>query len=159
MVYDFDGNLWIGINDFNIGEGGLIRFNGHNWDVYKPSRFGFSHDSVYSLDVDSHGNLYVGTADGLTKFDGSTWMILNPANSEIPSGGVISILVDDQDVGGDVLDDPGRGQQLGVAASTLRVHVQDLRRGQLPDVELADAKRVSARAARRDIERTVTEQM
>ncbi len=66
IAIDGSGNKWIGTND-----GGLVRFDGTNWDVYNTSNSGLPDNSVLSIAIDGSGNKWIGTAGGgLARFDG-----------------------------------------------------------------------------------------
>ncbi|MBF0545357.1 MAG: carboxypeptidase regulatory-like domain-containing protein [Candidatus Riflebacteria bacterium] len=114
LVFDGSGNLYAG-GDFTQTTGGssqyfLAMWNGSSW----TSTFGNTNSglksSVYSLAIDSSGNLYAGghfaqtfdastTLNGLGKWDGSSWSDLG-ANST----GVYSLNIIDSNLfaGGDI---------------------------------------------------------
>ncbi len=70
MVEDANGYLWIGTNG-----GGLARFDGREFKVYTTLDGLFS-NTVTSLLLDVHQNLWVVHPRGITKFDGYTFKII-----------------------------------------------------------------------------------
>lgn len=77
-----DGSLWIG----TYNEGFYI----NKATVYSHSLSGFT---VYSIEEDQSGNVWMGTSNGLLKWDGISWTnISNTAG--LPSGSVTSLFVD-----------------------------------------------------------------
>ena len=58
------------------------------WMVYNIGNTGLPDDDVRSLTVDSYGNVWIGTYEGLAKFDGEKWTVYNTGNSGLPSNRV-----------------------------------------------------------------------
>jgi ligand-binding sensor domain-containing protein len=52
-------------------------------------------DWVTALTIDSSGIKWIGTNNGLARFDGTDWTIFNTSNSEMPSDVVSAITIDD----------------------------------------------------------------
>jgi ligand-binding sensor domain-containing protein len=77
-----DGSLWVG----TYNEGFYI----NEATVYSHSPSGFT---VYSFEEDQSGNVWMGTSNGLLKWDGISWTnISNTAG--LPAGSVTSLCVD-----------------------------------------------------------------
>ncbi len=66
--------LWIGTAD-----SGLIKLNKitREYSTYNLKDFGFNYNQVMSILVDKHGNKWIGTSDGLIKFDGTNWALVD----------------------------------------------------------------------------------
>jgi signal transduction histidine kinase len=75
MVEDGNGYLWLGTNG-----GGLARFDGREFKVY-TTLDGLLSNTVSSLLLDSHQNLWVVHARGVTKFDGRTFKKIHSPSS------------------------------------------------------------------------------
>ena len=61
--------------------------------IWNPSNV-LPGQNVKSLAQDSEGNHWIGTEEGLVKFDGNTWQVYDTTNSDIPGNGVEFIFVD-----------------------------------------------------------------
>jgi len=64
------------------------------WTVYNTDNSGLPPDQVTALLFDDQGILWVGTRDGLAKFDGETWMVYNRVNSGLPDNFIWILLID-----------------------------------------------------------------
>ncbi|MCS7054098.1 MAG: T9SS type A sorting domain-containing protein, partial [Ignavibacterium sp.] len=58
LAIDAQGNKWIGTY------GGLAKFDGTNWTVYKTSNSGLPNNEVRALAIDALGNKWIGTGGG-----------------------------------------------------------------------------------------------
>jgi ligand-binding sensor domain-containing protein len=75
--------------------GGLAKFDGTNWTVYKYRNSLLPSDTVYAIAIDGGGNIWIGTRRGLAKFDGvKTWIVYDTSNSGLPSNDVRAIAID-----------------------------------------------------------------
>ena len=63
-----DGSVWV-VTDL----GDLAHFDGTNWTDYNTSNSNLSSDPQ-SVNIDSNGNIWVGTKTGLSEFDGSSFV-------------------------------------------------------------------------------------
>ena len=75
---DEDGTLWI------VTYGGGVNIYDPAEDAYEwlfPTETGLPANDVYGLLEDSQGNIWVGTSEGVAKFDGRTWETFIPGNS------------------------------------------------------------------------------
>lgn len=89
-----DGNyIWAG------GERGLMRVNTLNDEriFYDKLNSGLPNNFVRSLSVDASGNKWIGTDEGLVKYDGTSWTIFTTSNSGLPSDKVLSLAIDSSD--------------------------------------------------------------
>ena len=80
MPIETDGaTIWLGM----FGYGVLVydRLTGELTDTYRFSRGGptISSNDVYSLHIDTQGDLWVGTSEGADRYDGSTWSHIQPS--------------------------------------------------------------------------------
>lgn len=79
-----DGVLWIG------STAGLSKFENGIWTNYY-----FPSSTVYSIETDNYGSLWVGSAqNGLYKFHNNTWINYNTSNSGLSSNYISDILFD-----------------------------------------------------------------
>jgi len=63
--------------------------------VYTTDNSDLPDNSIQSLAVDPHGNIWVGTfGGGLAEFDGRDWTVYNPLNSGLPYNWVQALAVD-----------------------------------------------------------------
>ncbi len=103
IYIDGDGIVWVG------GEySGLYRFDGDEWQ----SISGLPDNEVHSIIMDNDANLWVGTHQGLAKFDGNAWAVYDTLNSDIPSNIVPSLAFDNDGslwVGTAKMGNVGRG--------------------------------------------------
>ena len=81
LFFDSSGNLWI------VGGGlfgcSVCRYDGTNWtDFDDPA---FPDRRAYCVEEDDLGNIWIGTAGGLLKYDGNSFTLLNTNNSPLPS--------------------------------------------------------------------------
>ena len=75
---DEDGTLWI------VTSGGGVSIYDHAEETYRylfPTETGLPANDVYALLEDSQGNIWVGTSEGVAKFDGRRWETFTPDNS------------------------------------------------------------------------------
>lgn len=103
IVPDSLGNVWVGTSGLYADDNpGLVKFDGKNWTVYDTSNSDIPDKSVYGLDIDDQGNIWLGTyvrknvyqpSGSLAKFDGENWTVYRPENSELPDGGIRAIHV------------------------------------------------------------------
>jgi hypothetical protein len=87
FVIDGNLNTWMG----TFYEG-FVKYDEHNWDHI------FSNYCVWDVAFDSYSNKWVGTVDGLVKYDGFNTTRYNTANSGITFNHVSSVAVDHNDI-------------------------------------------------------------
>jgi hypothetical protein len=81
MTVDAQNNLWVG------SEYGLRKFvsgNNSSFTLYDPSNSPLPSGYILDLEADPSGGIWIGTAAGLVRFDGTTWVIYNQANTGMP---------------------------------------------------------------------------
>lgn len=70
------GKIWVGLE-----KNGVLSFDGENWQLY-TKKDGLPSDEIFSLTVDAQDNLWVGTWEGVAKFDGSNWSVPYQAEND-----------------------------------------------------------------------------
>lgn len=70
IVVDHAGIVWVGME-----KGGIARFDGKTWRVYKTID-GLPSDWIYGLFVDDENFIWAATFNGVAKFDGNRWNTL-----------------------------------------------------------------------------------
>ncbi len=66
----------------------------HKLDIWQVER-GLPHNSIYAITQDRQGYLWLGTKDGLVRFDGVRFTVFNKENSPLQSNNIRALLVDD----------------------------------------------------------------
>lgn len=67
IAADADGNIWTGGNGAN--ELGVLKFDGSIWTNYNTSNSGLVNNHITAIAIDSNGNKWFGTTDGVSKFE------------------------------------------------------------------------------------------
>jgi len=86
-----EGNyLWIGTT------GGIVKLHKQTGqtEFFNKSNSGLPDNNVNVITVDGEGNKWIGTGDGLAKFDGVSWTVYNTSNSGLPTDYVRTIEID-----------------------------------------------------------------
>jgi len=100
LITDSSGALWIGTirsGSFGVGDlGGLARFDGSSWTVYRMENSALPNNNITSLAKASNGTIWVGTFNGLLRINGSVWDVYTATNSELPDNAINSLTVDSQ---------------------------------------------------------------
>ncbi|MFA5803444.1 MAG: FISUMP domain-containing protein [Melioribacteraceae bacterium] len=65
-----------------------------NWTVYNTTNSSLPHNSIKTIAVDNAGIKWIGTENGLAKYDGTNWTVYTTANSSLPYNYVSSIAID-----------------------------------------------------------------
>jgi len=92
IAFDHLGNTWIG-----TFKQGLIKYNAEGIVVFNSTNSIISSTAVINdIAVDSKNNIWIG-ADGLYKYDGSSFKVYNTANKTIPEDYVPSVAIDSKD--------------------------------------------------------------
>lgn len=63
------GKIWVGTE-----KNGLLSFDGKEWHLY-TTRDGLPSNEIYRLTIDAQDNVWVGTWEGVAKFDGTNWSV------------------------------------------------------------------------------------
>ena len=91
IATDADNNIWFGTNG-----AGVVKYKGGSWTYYKndPKLSNtISSNYIYSITIDSNGNKWIGTANGVCKFDGQNWVSYKVENG-LAENHVYSIAID-----------------------------------------------------------------
>lgn len=86
LAVDQDGNLWAGLyTNSNIGntEGGIVKFDGTSWTHFSQENGDNVGVDLRDLHVDSNGDLWIASVQGVHKYDGSTFTEV-VAEADIP---------------------------------------------------------------------------
>jgi hypothetical protein len=67
IVVDHDGGVWVGME-----KGGIARYNGSAWRVFKTED-GLPSDWIYGLFADDQNAIWAATFKGVARFDGNKW--------------------------------------------------------------------------------------
>jgi frataxin-like iron-binding protein CyaY len=92
LIYDLDenlnSNLLISSGAQGSWQGGLgILKTANSTDVFRTPTYPIASNNLSSSLVDSSGNIWIGTDNGLSKYDvlGNSWITYNLSNSTLPS--------------------------------------------------------------------------
>lgn len=66
-------------------------FGQNQWQVFNSSNSGLPDNVIRCLAKDAQGNVWIGTDNGLAKFDGSTFTVIDSSNSDLPVNQIRSI--------------------------------------------------------------------
>ena len=82
--------LWIATN------GGLVRLNKNTLESewYGSINSGLPSNSVYAVRIDKNGNKWIGTSQGLVKYDNEKWVVYDTSNSALFNHRIIAIAID-----------------------------------------------------------------
>lgn len=69
----------------------LYGFSQNQWQVFNTSNSTIPENVIRCLAKDAQGNVWVGTDNGLAKFDGSTFTTIDSSNSDLPVNQIRSI--------------------------------------------------------------------
>lgn len=61
------------------------------WRTYNKGNSLLPNDQVQAISIDSEAATWVGTADGLARFDGCSWLVYDTINSAIPSNFITAL--------------------------------------------------------------------
>ena len=89
---EVDGNfIWVATSG-----GGLVKIEKSDGSptFYNKINSDLPSNEVACIAIDGSGNKWIGTRDGLAKFDGSNWTIYNKSNSGLPDNNVHCIVID-----------------------------------------------------------------
>ena len=63
-------------------------------DCLQHFKFRFPHNIITAIAIDREGNKWIGTYNGLAKFDGVNWTVYNTSNSGLPGDYITAIAID-----------------------------------------------------------------
>ncbi|HLN53660.1 MAG TPA: two-component regulator propeller domain-containing protein [Lentimicrobium sp.] len=93
MATDASGNLWFGYGRGYQSTYGLGKFNGSESVFYKTSNSEMPDNVVNSISI-IENIIWVGTNNGIARFDGTDWLVLNMQNSYLTGNRIYDIDID-----------------------------------------------------------------
>lgn len=94
LIQDQDGNIWVGATNR-----GVYKFDGKNWKSFaynSNTGEGELYDNtIMAIFQDKNKNVWVGTSEGISKFNGNSWEKYNTSISSIPSSAPIQCITQD----------------------------------------------------------------
>ena len=87
-------NKWL-TTRFNDG---LVKYDNESWQIFNVDNSDIPSDSIFELDTDSFGNIWIATSKGLSKYDGNTWITYNMSNSNIEDAYITTLHIDEQNI-------------------------------------------------------------
>jgi len=90
IVIDKYDHIWV-----TAVSRGLHHFDGENWEVLTPDNSLIPSSSIYEIEIDSSGYIWITSGRGLIKYDGSNWELFTYSNSGLVER-PYSLAVDDQ---------------------------------------------------------------
>lgn len=91
--FDAIGNTWVGTFKqglINYKDGESVVFNSANSIIPDSTVF-------YAVEVDSKNNVWMGTSEGLIKYNGENFTVFNTENTPIPVDYISSVVIDSKD--------------------------------------------------------------
>ncbi|MFH1050080.1 MAG: two-component regulator propeller domain-containing protein [bacterium] len=82
---DSSNHIWIGNSS-----GEINFFNGTNWNFYTID----NKYIIYDIKTDLTGMVWIGSQNGLSKYDGNEWKLFNSGNSGLPYDRIYSLEID-----------------------------------------------------------------
>jgi ligand-binding sensor domain-containing protein len=67
------------------------------WIIFNSDNSGLPSNNISNIAIDNGGNMWIGTENGLAKFDGTNWIIYDTENSELPHNDVLTLEIDSKD--------------------------------------------------------------
>ena len=100
LEMDKVGNIWFNLYN-SLGGGGMVKFTGKEWISFNNEVFSKMDLSpmINAIAFDLDNSVWVGTDNGLAKFDGinpTGWAIYKSENYQVPDNKITAIAVDDQ---------------------------------------------------------------
>lgn len=94
IAFDSKGNTWV--TTYNQG---IIKYNPNEVHFYSAKDLGATTDEYeyYDIAVDSKDNVWIGSKEGLIKYDGVSFTKFTSGNSPIPRDFVWNIAIDSKD--------------------------------------------------------------
>ncbi len=105
IYFDWENSMWLGLYnahetmesnwawDYENYKGGIYKFNVSLLEQYYPVIAGNPDPSIRNFSSDGLGNVWIGTPDGLSKFNGSIFTDVSTCNSELLDFNISNISV------------------------------------------------------------------
>jgi len=87
IEFDQDSNIWVATLGY-----GLAFYDYETWSYFDNDEIGTN--SVFAVEIDNEGILWIGTDIGLLKYNGTSWVKYDVNNSDLPINTVISLEID-----------------------------------------------------------------
>jgi len=91
LAISHSGKLWVGTE-----KNGVASFDGTEWHVY-TKQDGLPSNEIFSLTIDDQDNLWVGTWEGVAKFNGTSWSVPYQAQNDTIFNNHIAAVVFDSE--------------------------------------------------------------
>ncbi len=85
VTVDTAGDVWFGSLN-----GGIFQYNGSSWVVHESA---LPTNDIRIVQADSFGNIWAGSNKGISKWNGTTWSVIDSTNSELQSNQISSIAI------------------------------------------------------------------
>lgn len=69
-------------------------YSQNQWRVFTTQNSGLPDNSIRAIAIDTNNNKWIGTINGLAKYDGNTWTVFDTSNSPMPFASVFTIAID-----------------------------------------------------------------
>jgi len=89
IEFDSAGNMWLASN------GGLIRYDGNDFQIYATYNSGLPNNFVQCLAIDSDNAVWMGMSNGLAKFYNNEWQVWDSVSSNLPYRNYKALELDD----------------------------------------------------------------
>ncbi len=94
LTIDKYDNKWLTTNYHE----GLIKYDNENWQLFNTNNSEIPSDSIFAIDTDSFGHIWIATNKGLAKYDGNEWVVFNSNNSNLEDSHITVLHVDDLNI-------------------------------------------------------------
>ena len=69
-------------------------YSQNQWRVFTTQNSGLPDNNILCIGIDTNNNKWIGTQNGLVKYNGSNWIVYDTSNSPLPVAAITSIAVD-----------------------------------------------------------------
>ena len=94
IAFESNGNMWIAGDDPYWDEGGVSVYNGTYWKTYSNVDGNMISHEVHKIFIDSRGDKWFSTDNGLMRLSGDVKTVFNNSNSPFPSNYISDITED-----------------------------------------------------------------
>jgi hypothetical protein len=70
----------------------------NSFKIFNTSNSGIAGNEINSIEIDSKGNYWIGTNNGISMYDGQNWISYNTSNSGLVSNNIKSVSIDKYDI-------------------------------------------------------------
>jgi ligand-binding sensor domain-containing protein len=86
LIFDQSGCIYIA-----TGWKGLVTLKENSWVSYSHQTTLLPNDTIWDMDIDKSGKIWMATNSGLAAFNGIEWTLFNPENSPLPVNSVFAV--------------------------------------------------------------------